>query len=82
MTRGGARYNYGSITGRGLGTVTNSLAAIRWAVFEREMLTMDELIGHLRRQLQGRRVAAPGTAQPRPPSTATTTPRRTSWRGG
>jgi pyruvate formate-lyase/glycerol dehydratase family glycyl radical enzyme len=53
MTRGGAKYNYGSITGRGLGTVTNSLAAIRWAVFERNMLTMDELIGHLHRNFKG-----------------------------
>lgn len=47
MTRGGARYNYGSITGRGLGTVADSLAAIRWAVFERRMLTMEELMHHL-----------------------------------
>ncbi len=47
MTRGGARYNYGSITGRGLGTVADSLAAIRWAVFERRMLSMDELLHHL-----------------------------------
>lgn len=48
MTRGGAKYNYGSVTGRGLGTVANSLAAIRWAVFEKELLTMKELIHHLR----------------------------------
>ena len=48
MTRGGARYNYGSITGRGLGTVGNSLAALRWAVFERNMLSMQEMVGHLR----------------------------------
>lgn len=48
MTRGGARYNYGSITGRGLGTVTDSLAAIKWAVFDRGMLTLEELVGHLR----------------------------------
>ena len=47
MTRGGARYNYGSITGRGLGTVANSLAAIRWAVFEKGMLSMEELAHHL-----------------------------------
>jgi formate C-acetyltransferase len=53
MTRGGARYNYGSITGRGLGTVANSLAAIRWAVFERKLLTMKELIDHLRNNFKG-----------------------------
>jgi pyruvate formate-lyase/glycerol dehydratase family glycyl radical enzyme len=48
MTRGGAKYNYGSVTGRGLGTVADSLAAIRWAVFEKELLTMKELIHHIR----------------------------------
>ncbi|MBU4175876.1 MAG: hypothetical protein KKB90_08085 [Actinobacteria bacterium] len=53
MTRGGAKYNYGSITGRGLGTVTNSLAAIRWAVFERNLLTMDELVRHLGNNFRG-----------------------------
>jgi len=53
MTRGGAKYNFGSITGRGLGTVTNSLAAIRWAVFERNLLTVDELIGHLENNFRG-----------------------------
>ncbi|MDI6873456.1 MAG: pyruvate formate lyase family protein [Actinomycetota bacterium] len=54
MTRGGARYNYGSITGRGLGTVANSLAAIRWAVFEEKIVTMEELIQALRNNFRGR----------------------------
>ena len=53
MTRGGARYNFGSITGRGLGTVANSLAALRWAVFERRMLSMQEMVGHLRDNFKG-----------------------------
>ena len=53
MTRGGAKYNYGSITGRGLGTVVNSLTAIRWAVFERNILTMDELMRLLERNFRG-----------------------------
>jgi len=53
MTRGGARYNFGSITGRGLGTVTNSLAAIRWAVFERGILTMDGLMRLLECNFRG-----------------------------
>jgi formate C-acetyltransferase len=48
MTRGGAKYNYGSVTGRGLGTVADSLAAMRWAVFEKELITMKELIHHIR----------------------------------
>jgi pyruvate formate-lyase/glycerol dehydratase family glycyl radical enzyme len=53
MTRGGAMYNYGSITGRGLGTVANSLATLRWAVFEKEMLSMQEMVGHLRDNFAG-----------------------------
>jgi len=53
LTRGGARYNFGSITGRGLGTVTDSLAAIRWAVFERKLVTMDELMRLLMRNFRG-----------------------------
>ncbi len=48
MTRGGALYDYGSITGRGLATVVNSLAAIRWAVFEKQLVRMDELIDAMR----------------------------------
>lgn len=48
MTWGGAIYDYGSVTGRGLGTVANSLAALRWAVFERKLLTMEEMVDHLR----------------------------------
>jgi pyruvate formate-lyase/glycerol dehydratase family glycyl radical enzyme len=53
MTRGGAKYNYGSITGRGLGTVANSLAALGWAVFEKNMLSMQEMTGHLRDNFAG-----------------------------
>ena len=54
LTRGGAVYNFGSITGRGLGTVANSLAAIRWAVFERNLVTMEELIHLLRTNFKRR----------------------------
>ena len=53
MTRGGARYNFGSITGRGLGTVADSLAAIRWAVFQERLITMAELMRLLRRNFRG-----------------------------
>jgi len=48
MTRGGAVYDYGSITARGLGTVANSLAAVRWAVFETGLIGMRELMKLLR----------------------------------
>ena len=53
MTRGGAHYNYGSITGRGLATVVNSLAAIRWAVFDKKLVGMDELIDAMRENFHG-----------------------------
>ncbi|MBU4385952.1 MAG: glycyl radical protein, partial [Actinobacteria bacterium] len=53
MTHGGAKYNFGSITGRGLGTVANSLAAINWAVFERNLITMDELVRLLESNFRG-----------------------------
>jgi pyruvate formate-lyase/glycerol dehydratase family glycyl radical enzyme len=48
ITRGGAFYNHGSVSARGIATVANSLAAIRWAVFEQKLISMEELIKHLR----------------------------------
>jgi formate C-acetyltransferase len=53
MTRGGARYNHGHVNGQALATVANSLAAIRWAVFEQRLLSMEELVGLLRRDFKG-----------------------------
>ncbi len=44
MTEGGARYNFGSVGGGGLGTVVDSLAAIRKFVFEERSVSMDELM--------------------------------------
>ena len=43
MTAGGARYNFGSIGGGGLGTVVDSLVAIRTFVYEQKVITMREL---------------------------------------
>lgn len=40
MTAGGARYNFGSVGGGGLGTAVDSLAAIRAFVFERRQVSM------------------------------------------
>lgn len=54
MTRGGARYNHGHVNAQALATIANSLAAIRWAVFEQKMLTMEELVALLRRDFRGR----------------------------
>jgi pyruvate formate-lyase/glycerol dehydratase family glycyl radical enzyme len=53
ITRGGARYNHASVSSQGLGTVANSLAAIRWAVFEEKLVTMEELVNHLRNNFEG-----------------------------
>ncbi len=52
ITRGGARYNHASVSCQGLGTVVNSLAAIRWAVFEKKLVTMEELVKHLRNNFE------------------------------
>lgn len=48
ITRGGARYSHGCITNGSVATVANSLAAVRWAVFDQKMLTMEDLVKHLR----------------------------------
>ncbi len=53
VTRNGARYNNNPIGCQALATVTNSLAAIRWAVFEEKLLTMGELATHLRNNFKG-----------------------------
>ncbi|MBN1663447.1 MAG: hypothetical protein JW943_07595 [Deltaproteobacteria bacterium] len=48
VTRGGARYNHSAVSAHALATVVNSLAAIQWAVFDEKVLTMEELVSHLR----------------------------------
>jgi formate C-acetyltransferase len=45
---GGARYNTSYIQGVGIGTLTDSLAAIRKHVFDDRILTMDQLLAALR----------------------------------
>jgi len=44
MTQGGAQYNFDSISGRGLATAADSLAAIRYLVFEEKSLSMAQLL--------------------------------------
>ena len=44
MTQGGAKYNFGSISGRGMGTVVDSLAAIRYFVFDQKTFTMAKIL--------------------------------------
>ncbi|NLI70922.1 MAG: hypothetical protein GX364_08680 [Firmicutes bacterium] len=53
MTAGGARYNFESIGGRGLGTAIDSLAAIRHFVYETGELSMDRLLRALDRNFKG-----------------------------
>jgi pyruvate-formate lyase len=53
VTRGGARYNHGSIGGQALGTLADSLTAIKWAVFDKKFITMEELVKHLRNNFKG-----------------------------
>lgn len=54
LTRGGARYNHVAIGNCSLATVVDSLAAIKWAVFDHQLLTLEELAECLRNNFQGR----------------------------
>ena len=51
---GGARYNSSYIQGVGLGTITDSLTAIRYHVFDENDIGLDELIDALGRDFEGR----------------------------
>jgi formate C-acetyltransferase len=51
---GGARYNTSYIQGVGIGSLTDSLAAIRRHVFETRVLSMDELLAALAADFEGR----------------------------
>lgn len=53
VTRGGARYNHSTVSAQGIATTANSLAAIEWAVFDKKIVTMEELIKHLRENFAG-----------------------------
>ena len=48
ITSGGAKFNHGGVSARALATVANSIAAIQWAVFEEKLVTMAELVEHLK----------------------------------
>jgi len=50
---GGARYNTTYIMGVGIGTLTDSLAAIKYHVFDEKRLTMKQLLLSLRGNFQG-----------------------------
>lgn len=50
---GGARYNTNYIQGVGIGTITDSLAAIKYNVFEQERFSMAELLNALNCDFRG-----------------------------
>ncbi len=54
VTRGGARYNHSAIGNCSLATAVDSLAAIKWAVFDQKLVTLEELAECLRNNFQGR----------------------------
>lgn len=50
---GGARYNTSYIQGVGIGTITDSLSAIKYQVFDKNNVTMAELMEALRNNFEG-----------------------------
>ncbi|WP_297406967.1 trans-4-hydroxy-L-proline dehydratase [uncultured Cetobacterium sp.] len=44
---GGARYNINYVQGVGIGTITDSLSAIKYNVFDKDIFTMDELVNSI-----------------------------------
>lgn len=53
---GGARYNTSYIQGVGIGTITDSLASIKYNVFENNKFTMEELIEALENNFEGHEI--------------------------
>jgi pyruvate formate-lyase/glycerol dehydratase family glycyl radical enzyme len=56
MTQGGARYNFASISARGLATTADSLLAIKKAVFEEQWVSMSDLMTALRNNFRDNEV--------------------------
>lgn len=50
---GGARYNTNYIQGVGIGTITDSLAAIKYNVYDNKKITMKELVEALKNNFKG-----------------------------
>ncbi len=50
---GGARYNTSYIQGVGMGTITDSLASLRFHVFDKKDISMDELLALLAKDFEG-----------------------------
>lgn len=54
FTSGGAKYNHSNVSAQGIATIANSLAAIKWAVFDKKLITMQELLEALRNNFKDR----------------------------
>lgn len=50
---GGARYNTNYIQGVGIGTITDSLSAIKYNVYDKQKFSMDELLKAMENNFQG-----------------------------
>ncbi len=50
---GGSRYNVTYIQGVGMGTITDSLSAVKYHVFDKKTLTMEELLEALQHNFEG-----------------------------
>lgn len=50
---GGSRYNVTYIQGVGMGTITDSLSAVKYHVFDKKTLTMEELLEALQSNFEG-----------------------------
>lgn len=55
---GGARYNTNYLQGVGIGTITDSLAAIKYNVFDEKKFTMEELIEAMEANFEGHEMIA------------------------
>ncbi len=51
---GGARYNTSYIQGVGIGSITDSLSALKYHVFEKKTFSMDEMLAALATNFEGR----------------------------
>lgn len=65
LTAGGALYNFGSVSARGMGTAVDSLAAVKRFVYDRKSISMERLLKMINtnfrnEEIERRRLAARG----------------------
>ncbi|WXG41100.1 MAG: pyruvate formate lyase family protein [Candidatus Freyarchaeum deiterrae] len=53
ITMGGARYNHGAVGCQALATVADSLTAVKWAVFDKKLVSMEELMKNMSNNFEG-----------------------------